>query len=98
MGINVNYDPMDQVGRNLGNTKNDIEQKLVDCKKQVESLVTDGYVTDASSKQFHDAYMQFDNGAKNVVQGLAGIGAFLGKAADAFRQTDDQLKTQLNQL
>ncbi len=97
-GVNVKYDHMDTVGRNMGNTKNEIEQKLVSMKNQVDALIADGYVTDASSKQFHDRYDQFNNGAKNVLEGLAGMGQFLGAASQAFQQTDDQLKTQLSQV
>jgi WXG100 family type VII secretion target len=69
---------------------------LGQLKSQVKHLVTAGYVTDASSKQFEASYEEFDKGARQVIDGLDGMNSYLHSAADAFQQTDQQLSQQLH--
>jgi hypothetical protein len=45
-------------------------------------MVAEGYVTDASSKQFEASYTQFSTGATKMTQGLAGMGQYLDAISD----------------
>lgn len=89
--VKVTYQEMRDAGKKLKNGQTEIEDKLGELKKLVDSLVNDGYVTDRSSKQFMDSYEQFNDGATKTIQGLEGMGKFLEQAADAFEQADEQL-------
>lgn len=89
--VNVTYQEMRDAANKLRNGQSEIEDKLAQLKSLVQSLVNGGYVTDRSSKQFDQSYEEFNNGAKQTIQGLDGMGQFLTSAADAFEQADEQL-------
>ena len=89
--VNVTYQDMRDAGKKLKNGQTEIEGKLNELKKLVDSLVNEGYVTDRSSRQFNESYTQFNEGATQTIQGLEGMGSFLEQAADAFEQADEQL-------
>jgi WXG100 family type VII secretion target len=89
--VSVTYQDMRDAGTKLHNGQTEIEQKLADLKKLVNSLVNGGYVTDRSSKQFEQSYDEFNEGAKKTIQGLEGMGKFLNSAADAFEKADEEL-------
>jgi WXG100 family type VII secretion target len=94
--VNVTYDEMRNAGKQLQAGQNDIESRLSQLKSQVDQLVAGGYVTDVSSKQFQTSYEEFNQGARQTIQGLEGMNQYLHAAADAFEQTDQQLSQQLN--
>ncbi|MGI9001328.1 MAG: WXG100 family type VII secretion target [Pseudonocardia sp.] len=94
--MNVTYEEMRNAGRQLQAGQNDIESRLTQLKSQVDQLVSGGYVTDVSSKQFQTSYDEFNTGARKTIEGLEGMNQYLNAAADAFQQTDQQLSQQLN--
>ncbi|AEW95828.1 MULTISPECIES: WXG100 family type VII secretion target [Streptomycetaceae] len=93
MGANVNvtYQDMRDAAKHLVNGQHEIEHKLQDMKKYIDNLVSNGYVTDRSSKQFEQSYTEFNHGATQTIQGLEGMAKFLENAAQAFADADDQL-------
>jgi WXG100 family type VII secretion target len=93
--VNVTYEEMRAAGKQLQAGKADIESRLSQMKSQVDQLVAGGYVTDVSSKQFQASYEEFNNGARQTIQGLEGMSQYLNTAADTFQQTDQQLSQQL---
>lgn len=94
--VNVTYEEMQEAGRRLQMGKDDIETRLDQLKQQVHQLVEGGYVTDTSSHQFRDSYEEFDTGARKMVHGLEDMNTYLQKAAEAFRNTDQELSRQLH--
>ncbi len=94
--VNVTYEEMRAAGKQLQAGKNDIESRLGQLKNQVQQLVGNGYVTDASSKQFEHSYDEFNTGALKMIDGLEGMNSYLHSAADAFQQADQQLSQQLH--
>jgi WXG100 family type VII secretion target len=93
--VNVTYEEMRAAGKQLQAGRADIESRLSQLKSQVDALVSGGYVTDVSSKQFQASYEEFNQGARQMIQGLDGMGQYLNTAADTFQQTDQQLSQQL---
>lgn len=93
--VNVTYEEMRAAGKQLQTGKADIESRLSQLKSQVDSLVAGGYVTDVSSKQFQASYEEFNQGARQTIEGLEGMNQYLQTAADTFQQTDQQLSQQL---
>ncbi|MGH3721032.1 MAG: WXG100 family type VII secretion target [Pseudonocardiaceae bacterium] len=94
--VNVTYEEMKDAGNRLKAGMDDIESRLDQLKQQVHQLVEGGYVTDTSSGQFRDSYQEFDTGARKMVHGLEDMNTYLQKAAEAFRQTDEDLSRQLS--
>ena len=93
--VNVTYQEMRSAATRLRNGQADIESKLSELKRLVETLVSDGYVTDASSKQFDTSYTEFNTGALKMIEGLDGMGGYLEAAADTFERADQELSKAL---
>ena len=94
--VNVTYAEMQSAARQLQAGEQTIEGDLRKLKQLVDNLVMGGYVTDSSSKRFHESYTEFTTGATKVIQGLTGMGQYLDTAVKAFGDTDAQLAASLN--
>jgi WXG100 family type VII secretion target len=94
--VNVTYDEMRSAATRLTAGREEINAKLSELQKLVNSLVNGGYVTDTSSKQFEHSYHEFTSGASRTMEGLTGMSTYLTAAADTFQQADQQLASHLN--
>ena len=70
--VNVSYDHLETVAKQLTTGQGQIEQQLLDLKKQVDALVNEGFVTDQSSKAFQSSYEEFNQGITKTVRGPGG--------------------------
>lgn len=93
--LNVTYQDMRDAAGKLRAGKADIESDLGNLKRLVDGLVSGGYVTDQSSKQFQISYEDFNTGVTKTLEGLDGMAMYLERAADAFQQADQQLASSL---
>jgi WXG100 family type VII secretion target len=93
--VTVTYQQMQEAASRLTNGRQEIDSMLGQLKGLIDQLVGDGYVTDRSSKQFQSSYMEFDTGARTVVEGLDGMGRYLQTAAQTFQDADTQLASAL---
>lgn len=93
--LNVTYDELESAGSQLDNGRSELDAKLNELQRQIQSLVSSGYVTDRSSKAFETEYQNFTQGAQQAVSGLEGLSNYLRQAAEAMRSTDEQLASQL---
>jgi WXG100 family type VII secretion target len=93
--VNVTYQQMRDAATKLDNGRVEIDNMLGQLKSLVDSLVAEGYVTDASSKSFQSSYDEFTTGAKNTIAGLEGMSGYLNKAASTFEDADTQLASAL---
>lgn len=93
--VNVTYQEMHTAAADLRRGKTDITDDLALLKAKVDDLVRNGYVTDASSKQFDTSYTDFDTGVKKVLEGLEGMATYLDRAATTFEEADTSLSGQL---
>jgi WXG100 family type VII secretion target len=94
--VNVTYQDMNSAGDRLIAGKGEIEGSLSQLKRLVDDLVSAGYVTDASSRQFQASYDEFNGGITRVLDGLDGMGHYLKTAAKTFEDADTQLASALN--
>ncbi len=93
--VNVTYEEMRDAANKLKSGQQEIEGTLDQLKSLVESLVSGGYVTDKSSKAFQSSYEEFNDGARQTIEGLTGMGEYLTSAAQALEDTDEQLAQAL---
>jgi WXG100 family type VII secretion target len=93
--VNVTYQDMTAAADRLVNGRQEIESMLSQLKRLVDDLVSAGYVTDSSSKQFQGSYEEFNTGATQTIAGLDGMGQYLKTAAQTFQDADTQLASAL---
>lgn len=89
--MQVTYEEMRTAAMRLRNGQSEIEGKLAELKTMIEGLVSQGYVTDQSSKAFDASYTDFNDGVRKTVEGLDGMGTFLERAAETLEQADASL-------
>jgi WXG100 family type VII secretion target len=87
----VDYQELQRSASQLKTGEQDIESQLGRLKSMIDSLVASGFVTDQASGKFQQSYDQWNNGAKNVIQGLQGMSSFLEKAIAQHQQLDSEL-------
>jgi WXG100 family type VII secretion target len=75
--------------------RTEIANQLDAMQKQVNALVTGGFVTDAASGSFQQSYEEFKNGMTRAIEGLDGMANYLNKAANTFQETDAALSRAL---
>ncbi|GAB3566699.1 hypothetical protein GCM10027405_26130 [Arthrobacter alkaliphilus] len=93
--LNVTFDELETAAKSLEAGKADLEAKLAELQKQIQALVSSGYVTDKSSKAYEAEYQQFTQGAQQTIGGLEGLSHYLHHAAETLRSTDEQLAGQI---
>ncbi len=93
--LNVTYDELRMAGNQLLTGKTDLESRLMELKSYIDNLVTEGFVTSASSGAFHEQYTAFTNSTTTAVSALEGLSSFLKQAADALQQTDESLASSI---
>jgi WXG100 family type VII secretion target len=93
--VDVTYQDMKDAAKKLKDDKVDINKTLHALKKYIDHLVSSGYVTGRSSKQFDQSFTEFTQGATKTIEGLEGMGDFLKQAAEAFENLDHELEKGL---
>jgi WXG100 family type VII secretion target len=93
--LSVTYGELEAAGSKLDAGRGDLEAKLSELQRQIEALVSSGFVTDRSSKAFESQCQAFTHGAQQAVSGLEGLSGYLRHAAETLRSTDQQLASQL---
>ena len=93
--VKLSYAEMQQVKATFERDAAQMEAALSNLLKLVNQLTSDGFVTDKASPAFVQAYTNIDKGGKQVMQGIQGLGKFLGAAVEGAQQLDDQLAKAL---
>ncbi|WP_291377683.1 WXG100 family type VII secretion target [Demequina sp.] len=93
--LNVTFDDLRVSADQLTSGQGDIENRLMELKSYIDNLVSEGYVTSASSGAFQEQYTQFTESAKLTISALEGLSRFLRSAADTLQQTDDSLASSI---
>jgi len=89
--VNVTYQDLRDVARQLLGGRDDLAQKLTELSTIVNNLTASGFQTDQASGAYRDAFDQFTTGTKQAVDGLEGLSQFLIQAADTLEQADQGL-------
>lgn len=93
--VNVTFQELHGAASKLAGGQADIEAKLAELKKFIDSLVSSGFVTDKASGAYQAAYEKFSSGAKTTISGLEDLSRFLTNSANAFSDTDAQLASSI---
>ncbi|WP_130875478.1 WXG100 family type VII secretion target [[Pseudopropionibacterium] massiliense] len=93
--LNVSYEAMESEASALVSGKEEITQKLSALKTRIDNLVSNGFVTDQASGAFNEMYQNFTTSASNTISSLDGIANGLRSMANAMRETDSQMASQI---
>lgn len=93
--LNVTYDDLRAAADQLASGEGDINDRLGSLQGYIDTLVSGGYVTSASSGAFHEQYVTFTSSAKLTVSALEGLAQFLRSAAESLQQTDESLASSI---
>jgi WXG100 family type VII secretion target len=89
--VNVGYDGVQQTSARLKAGKTDMNEKLQSLKSMVDELVASDFMTRQASPQFQDSYQQWTTGARNMLEGLEGMAAFLDMVVSKHQELDADL-------
>ncbi|MDH6576868.1 WXG100 family type VII secretion target [Kitasatospora sp. MAP5-34] len=94
--LNVTYQEMSDTASTMRRNKADIDDKLNQCKSIVDSLTTNGFVTEQASGKFDTVHTEFNNSATQAMDTLDQLSQWLDKAVAAMQDMDTQLSGSLN--
>ncbi len=94
--LNVTYQEMSDTAATMRNNKADIDDKLNQCKSIVDSLTTNGFVTEQASGKFDEVHTEFNTSATQAMDTLDQLSQWLDKAVAAMQDMDTQLSGSLN--
>jgi uncharacterized protein YukE len=89
--IHLSYPEVEEQARLLDLGREDINTQLATLRSQVETLISNGFVTDQASGAFGESYQRFTTGATATIEGLVGMTQFLYNTATAMADLDRQL-------
>lgn len=86
--VRADYEHMTQVANMLNQYHGDITEKLTQLKSAVDNLVSEGYVTDVSSKKFEEGYNEFNSGVTQTLEGMNELSRFLTTKIHQLQEAD----------
>jgi uncharacterized protein YukE len=95
--VRVTYQEMLDTASRLRNNKNEVVARLTDCKKIVEGLVSNGFVTQQASGKFDEVSTKFVTSSKEAMETLETLSGWLDKAVESLRRMDQEMANSLNQ-
>ena len=89
--VNVTYAEMGSAATYLESGESDLNSKLTELRSYIQNLVSSGFVTDAASVSFGQAYDQFTSNTMTGLQALTSMANYLRTAATRLQETDQSL-------
>ena len=94
--ITFTYGEIESAATQLGAGRQEIVEKLQGMQRQIQSLVSSGFVTEHASDKFNTAYTQYTTNANQLIEQLNEIQQFLTGTANAMRELDSQIASKIN--
>jgi uncharacterized protein YukE len=94
--VSLSYSEMQQVKSVFEQNAQQMEEALSNLLKLTNQLTTGPFKTDRASPAFMQSYQNIHKGGQQVMQGIQGLGQFLGSAVQGAQQLDQQLAQQLS--
>ena len=95
MDVQLSYHEMQQVKGVFEKDAAQMEAALRNLMKLVIQLTSGGFKTDKASPAFMQACHNIEKGGLQVMQGIEGMGKFLGAAVEGAQQLDQELAKAL---
>lgn len=93
--VTLSYADMQQAQAVFQQNAQQLETALSNLMKLTNQLTSGPFKTDKASPAFMQSYQNLQKGGSQVMQGIQGLGKFLGAAVQGAQQLDQQLAQQL---
>ena len=93
--ISASYHDIQDAAGKLSSFEGQIQDQLKQAQALIQNLVHSGFVTDAASKAFDDAYSRFTQSATGLIGSMNDMGKYLNNAASTLQETDQRLAQNL---
>lgn len=94
--INVTYAEVGSATARMQNAQQSMTDQVAQLKAMIDNLVQSGFKTEVASGKFQTSYDQWTTGAKNVIEGLGGMKAFLDQVVAKHQELDQSLGSQVS--
>lgn len=95
--MRVTYQEMLSTATRMRNNKTEVVARLTECQKIVQTLVTNGFVTQQASGKFDEVSTRFITSSKEAMETLEALSGWLDNAVEALRRMDQEMANSLNQ-
>lgn len=95
--MRVTYQEMSTTATRMRNNKVEVVARLTDCRKIVESLVSNGFVTQQASGRFDEVSGKFISSSKEAMETLEQLSSWLDKAVESLRRMDQEMANSLTE-
>lgn len=92
----MSYGEIQQAQAAFQQNAQQLESALSQLLKLTNQLVSGPFKTDKASPAFQQSYQNLHKGGQQVMQGIEGLGKFLGAAVQGSQQLDQSLAQQLS--
>lgn len=89
--IKVTSEELRNLSGTVTNGANSIQDQQASLRNAVQQVVGEGW-EGAASSSFNELWQKWDKSATGLKESLDGISQLLQKSADAYDQTEDQIK------
>ncbi|MGW8380233.1 WXG100 family type VII secretion target [Streptomyces sp. ODS28] len=86
--IAIDYQEMKTVADKMRKDKESIDNKLAKMKQFIDQLLSEGFVTQHSSKKFHEDFEDFKQGMSKTNDALDDLSKSLDQSVERFQQAD----------
>ncbi|WP_088320418.1 WXG100 family type VII secretion target [Kineosporia sp. R_H_3] len=93
--INVTYAEVTSAAGRLNSAQQNMMDQVSQLKAMIDNLVQSGFKTELASGKFAASYDQWNNGARNVLEGLGGMKSFLDQVVAKHQELDSSLGSSL---
>ena len=93
--ISVTYEEVKSAAGRMKSAQQSMTDQVAQLKSMIENLVQSGFQTQLASGKFRDSYVQWDTGARNVIEGLGGMSTFLDQVVAKHQELDSTLGSQV---
>jgi WXG100 family type VII secretion target len=93
--LHVSYQDMTTQASKLRQTQDRIKSDLDMASREIDGLVSGGFVTDRASVKFQENYVQFTQSAKSTIDALDQIARTLEQTAQTLQQADADIASQM---
>ncbi|HZC69862.1 MAG TPA: WXG100 family type VII secretion target [Jatrophihabitans sp.] len=92
MDINVSYQELQGLAGWLEQTHGEMTNTLQQMQGKITELTNSGFRTQLASGAFRDATDQWNNGAKNMLEGMTKMSSFLTRVGQEHVDLDQRLQ------
>lgn len=89
--VSIGYEGLSQAATQLQSGQEELSERLQSLQSMINSLTEGDFRTQLASPRFQDAYQEWTNGAKTMLEGLQNMGSYLDGVSTKYQELDQEL-------